>query len=83
MDEPTGSQFIFKIWYFTNIFLTVSVLVNTINLILILEQVVLTNIFLSLDANFDRKVFTGYVDLTAKKIDENANDLVSGFFFFF
>ncbi|KAK9732373.1 Peptidase M1 N-terminal domain [Popillia japonica] len=40
------------------------------------DQIILTNIFLALDANFERKIFSGNVDLSVKKINEDVKELI-------
>lgn len=40
------------------------------------ELAVVTEIFLNLSVNFDRKILIGNVDLSVKKIDENVNEIV-------
>lgn len=42
---------------------------------------VVTDIFLNLNVNFDTKVLSGNVNLTVKKINEEANEVVSIFWF--
>ncbi|XP_018570757.1 leukotriene A-4 hydrolase isoform X2 [Anoplophora glabripennis] len=40
------------------------------------ELAVVTEIFLNLSVNFDKKILIGNVDLSVKKIDENVNEIV-------
>lgn len=44
---------------------------------MILDLAAVTAISISLDVNFEKKVFSGDVDLTVKKIDENVDEIVS------
>lgn len=53
---------------------------DIIKLVFILEFVRVTNISLKLDVNFQKKIFTGSVDLTANKVDETASELVGKIF---
>lgn len=41
------------------------------------EFAIVTNIFISLDVNFEKKILSGNVDLTVKKVDINATEVVS------
>lgn len=46
-------------------------------LFLIVDLALVTYIFLNLDVNFEKKILSGYVDLTVIKIDKNVNEIVS------